>query len=202
MDLLLLLGYVVDWFLSLLQLNQSMICAISLHIKGYCSHFQDESSFFSNSWLCFYFYKNCSCAQRDGEAESFQETLTHDSKQLLQLITAWLLTLTPAFDSQNIHVNSVRAHFCSVQKTSNLYYMIYHIRTMIYVKQFPKCNEIGFEINIYIFIFDFDMWFSICIFCILHLYEKVFGVACSSFLKATPTVRNLLISGSFNSDSP
>ena len=75
-----------------LQLNQSMIYAISLHMQGYCSHFQDESSFFSNSWLYFYFYKNCSFAQRDGEAESFQATLTHDSQHLVQL-TPVCLTL-------------------------------------------------------------------------------------------------------------
>ena len=54
--------------------------------------------------------------------------------------------------------------------------------------------------------FIFLYLISICdlafaFFCILHLYKKVFGFACSSFLKATPTIRNLLISGSSNSDS-
>ena len=41
LDLVSPLGLVVDLLLSLLQLNQFMIYAVSLHIKGYCSHFQD-----------------------------------------------------------------------------------------------------------------------------------------------------------------
>ena len=55
--------------------------------------------------------------------------------------------------------------------------MIYHIRAIIYMKKFPSCNKIGFEINIYVFIFGSSVPFSICILCIFHLYEKESGVA-------------------------
>ena len=166
-------------------------------MQGYCSHFQDRSSFFSNSWLYFYFYKNCSFAQRDGEAESFQATLTHDSQHLVQL-TPVCLTLG---SNSWLWLSNCSCQFCPrlfffLCKTPVIF-IIWSIISELW----SRCNEIGFEINIYIFIFDFDMWFSTCIFCIFHLYKKVFGVACSSFLKLTPIIRNLLISGSSNSDS-
>lgn len=46
----------------------------------------------------------------------------------------------------------------------------------------------------YVYLFDFSMWFSICIFYIFHLYQKESGAAFSSLLKVTltPTPRNLL----------
>ena len=40
------------------------------------------------------------------------------------------------------------------------------------MKQFPRCNQIGFEINSYVFIFHFIMWYSIFFFFAFFIYIK------------------------------
>ena len=135
------------------------------------------------------------------QSRKFSGKSTHNCQQLFQ-VTAVCLTLG---SNSCLWLSKYSCQFCPCWflfclNTSNLYYMNYQIRAMICMKQFPRCSEIGFEINIYVFVFDCNMWFSICIFSILHLYKIEFGAACSIFLKAIPTISNLLISDAFNFD--
>lgn len=82
-------------------------------------------------------------------------------------------TPTPNSNSQNMQINFVHANIF-YERTPLTISLVndYHIRAMIYMKQFPRYNQTGLKLKCYVSLFDFNMWFGIWIICIFHLYKK------------------------------